>query len=77
MSDVGGWTMGYYDTSTLQLWQWAREFTLADRFFQGAFGGSYLNHQYLVCACAPARASGGCSRCGSRSPAPPRCCPCA
>lgn len=53
MSNVGGWTMGYYDTSSLKLWQWAREYTLADRFFMGAFGGSYLNHQYLVCACAP------------------------
>jgi acid phosphatase len=31
----------------------ARDYTLADRFFQGAFGGSYLNHQYLVCACVP------------------------
>lgn len=53
MSNVGGWTMGYYDTSSLKLWQWAREYTLADRFFMGAFGGSYLNHQYLICACAP------------------------
>jgi len=26
---------------------------LADHFFQGAFGGSFLNHQYLICACAP------------------------
>jgi acid phosphatase len=31
----------------------AEEFVLADNFFQGAFGGSFLNHQYLVCACAP------------------------
>ncbi len=31
----------------------AREFVLADNFFQGAFGGSFLNHQYLICACAP------------------------
>ena len=23
------------------------------KFFQGAFGGSFLNHQYLICACAP------------------------
>lgn len=53
MSNVGGWTMGYYDTRSLKLWQWAREYTLADHFFMGAFGGSYLNHQYLVCACAP------------------------
>lgn len=53
MSSVGGWTMGYFDGSKFKLWQWAREYTLADRFFMGAFGGSYLNHQYLVCACAP------------------------
>ena len=53
MSTVGGWTMGYYDGSAFRLWQWAREYTLADRFFMGAFGGSYLNHQYLICACAP------------------------
>jgi len=52
MSQVGGWTMGYYDGSPFKLWQWAKEYTLADRFFMGAFGGSYLNHQYLVCACA-------------------------
>jgi acid phosphatase len=33
--------------------QWAKRYTLADNFFMGAFGGSYLNHQYLICACAP------------------------
>ena len=53
MSAVGGWTMGHYDGSPLHLWQWAKEYTLADNFFMGAFGGSYLNHQYLICACAP------------------------
>ncbi|HET9645418.1 MAG TPA: acid phosphatase [Burkholderiaceae bacterium] len=53
MSQVGGWTMGYYDGSAFRLWQWASEYTLAERFFMGAFGGSYLNHQYLICACAP------------------------
>jgi phospholipase C len=53
MSTVGGWTMGYYDTSRMRLWHWAREYTLADNFFMGAFGGSYLNHQWLICACTP------------------------
>src|SRR5262249_27441769 len=24
-----------------------------DNFFMGAFGGSFLNHQYLICGCAP------------------------
>ncbi|MBI5264749.1 MAG: acid phosphatase [Bradyrhizobium sp.] len=53
MSTVGGYTMGYFDGSRMKLWQWAREYTLADNFFMGAFGGSYLNHHYLVCGCAP------------------------
>jgi len=53
MSTVGGWTMGYYDTSRMRLWQWAAQYTLADNFFMGAFGGSFLNHQWLICACTP------------------------
>jgi acid phosphatase len=52
-SDAGGLAMGYYDTSGSALYALAREFVLADNFFQGAFGGSFLNHQYLICACAP------------------------
>jgi acid phosphatase len=51
--DSGGLVMGYFDGSHTAMWKVAREYTLADRFFQGAFGGSYLNHQYLVCACMP------------------------
>ncbi len=53
MSNVGAWVMGYFDGSRMRLWRWAREYTLADHFFMGAFGGSYLNHQWLVCACTP------------------------
>lgn len=53
MSTVGGYTMGHFDGSRLRLWQWARDYTLADNFFMGAFGGSFLNHQWLICACAP------------------------
>lgn len=52
-SDAGGLSMGYYDGSKMQLWKIASQYTLADRFFMGAFGGSFLNHQYLICACAP------------------------
>jgi phospholipase C len=56
-ADSGGLVMGHYDytggTKTQHpLWDLAKEFVLADNFFQGAFGGSYLNHQYLICACA-------------------------
>lgn len=52
-SDAGGLSMGYYDGSGMQLWKLAKAYTLADNFFMGAFGGSFLNHQYLICACAP------------------------
>ena len=53
MTNVGGWVMGYYDGSQQKLWQWARRYTLADNYFMGAFGGSFLNHQWLICACTP------------------------
>ncbi|MDE1165083.1 MAG: acid phosphatase [Pseudomonas sp.] len=54
-ADSGGFTMGYYAQSqyALRLWDVAREFVLCDNFFQGAFGGSFLNHQYLVSAAVP------------------------
>jgi phospholipase C len=52
-SDAAGLVMGYYETSRLPLYKYAKEFTLADNFFHGAFGGSFLNHIWLVCACAP------------------------
>jgi acid phosphatase len=52
-SDAGGLALGHYDYSQSALYGLAKEFVLADDFFQGAFGGSFLNHQYLICACAP------------------------
>ena len=52
-ADAGGLTMGYYDGSKMSMWNIAKQYTLADNFFMGAFGGSFLNHQYLICACAP------------------------
>ena len=44
--DSGGLTMGHYDSSGSALYALARQYVLADHFFQGAFGGSFLNHQY-------------------------------
>jgi acid phosphatase len=52
-ADSGGLVMGHYDSSRTRLYALARRYVLADNFFQGAFGGSFLNHQYLICACAP------------------------
>jgi acid phosphatase len=53
--DAGGLVMGHYAQSrySLRLWDVAREFVLCDNFFQGAFGGSFLNHHYLISATAP------------------------
>lgn len=52
-ADSGGAVMGYWDGGKTSLWKLAQKYTLADNFYQAAFGGSFLNHQYLVCACAP------------------------
>jgi phospholipase C len=52
-SDAGGLVMGHYDGSKLPLWQVAKRYVLADNFFMAAFGGSFLNHIWLACACTP------------------------
>ncbi len=52
-ADSGSLVMGHYDGSILPMWQVAKKYVMADNFFQGAFGGSFLNHFALVCACAP------------------------
>jgi acid phosphatase len=52
--DAGGLTLGHFDTyERSALYALAENYVLADEFYQGAFGGSFLNHQYLICACAP------------------------
>jgi phospholipase C len=53
ISDAGGLVMGYHDGSKTKLWQYAKEFTLADNFYHAAFGGSFLNHFWTICACTP------------------------
>jgi phospholipase C len=52
-TNAGGLVMSYYDASDYPLGKIAKRFTLADDFFMGAFGGSFLNHFWLVCACTP------------------------
>jgi len=51
----GALLMGRYATNAdnFKLWKLARDYTLCDNFFMGAFGGSFLNHQYLVTARPP------------------------
>jgi len=56
-SDAGGLSMGYYDGSSMAMWKLAQQYTLSDNFYMGAFGGSFLNHFWLVCACTPSTAT--------------------
>jgi len=53
VSNAKALSMGYYQTSGLPLAALAEQYTLCDRFFHGAFGGSFLNHIYLISAAAP------------------------
>ena len=53
VSDALGLTLGHYRTGELPLAALASEFTLCDRFFHSAFGGSFLNHQWLIAARTP------------------------
>jgi acid phosphatase len=52
-ADSGALVMGYYAGTKLPLWDVAKQYVLADNFFMGAFGGSFVNHFSLICACAP------------------------
>jgi acid phosphatase len=57
-SDAVGLTMGTYDTRQLPIYTYlhspgAPHYVIADHFFQGANGGSFLNHQWLVAGRAP------------------------
>jgi phospholipase C len=57
-SDAVGLTMGHYDTRRLPIYEYLHakhhpRYAIADRFFQAAFGGSFLNHQWLVAAATP------------------------
>jgi phospholipase C len=52
-SNAGALVMSYYDATEMPLGRLAQQYTLADNFFMGAFGGSFLNHFWLICACTP------------------------
>ena len=53
VSDAKGLVMGFYPTETLPLAAEAERYTLCDNFFHAAFGGSFLNHLWLVAARSP------------------------
>ena len=57
-SDAVGMAMGNYNTTALPIYGYlhgdgAPHYAIADDFFQSAFGGSFLNHQWLIAAASP------------------------
>jgi phospholipase C len=55
LENVGGVAISYYDETKLPVGQLALScgcYTLFDNYYHAAFGGSWLNHMWLVCACA-------------------------
>lgn len=53
VSNARGLSMGYYHSDQLPLATEAKKYVLCDNFFHSAFGGSFLNHIYLISAQAP------------------------
>jgi phospholipase C len=52
-SDAAGLAVSHYDASNMPEGQLAQQYVMADNDFHAAFGGSFLNHQWLICACTP------------------------
>jgi len=52
-SDNPGLVLSYLDATNMPEGQLAQQYTLCDNFFHSAYGGSFLNHQFLVAANAP------------------------
>jgi acid phosphatase len=65
-SDAAGLDMGVYDTRALPIYHYLHEpghpkYAILDNFFAAAFGGSFLNHQWLIAAASPVcNAANGC-----------------
>jgi acid phosphatase len=52
-SDNPGLVLGCYDATGFPEGRLAREFTMCDHCFHSAFGGSFINHQWMIAARTP------------------------
>ncbi len=52
-SNNGGLVLSHIDATNLPEGKLAQQFVLCDNFFHSAFGGSFLNHQFLIAAQPP------------------------
>src|SRR5439155_1027206 len=60
---AAGLVMGTYDTKSLEIYKYLHgddhpKYAILDNFFQAAFGGSFLNHQWLIAAATPVDPTG-------------------
>ncbi len=51
--DAGYLPMGRFDATTMPGFGLGVRYTVADRFFHAAYGGTMLNHLWLICGCTP------------------------
>ncbi len=52
-SDAAGLVMSYYDATQMPEGKLGQQYVLDDNFFHAAYGGSFINHFWLICACTP------------------------
>lgn len=52
-SDNGGLVLSQFDATNMPEGQLAQQYTMMDNMFHSSFGGSFLDHMFLICACAP------------------------
>lgn len=52
-SDNPGLVLSYIDATAMPEGKLAQKYMLCDRFFHSAYGGSFLNHQWLIAAQTP------------------------
>lgn len=52
-SNSEGLSQGYYKTALIPMLSMAQNYTLCDNFYHSAFGGSFLNHQWLIASASP------------------------
>jgi phospholipase C len=52
-SDNPGLVLSYLDATNLPEGKLAQQYVLCDNFFHSAYGGSFLNHQWLIAAASP------------------------
>ena len=52
-SDNGGLVFSYIDSTSLPEGLLAQQYVMCDKWFHSAYGGSFLNHHFLIAAAAP------------------------